>query len=86
MFASDQSENEMESVNNEPEPEKDVKPILPKNKRRKSVKKTYEDDEGFIGKFVGIYGLWSVRFKSNHLKNIKLQAMHVTPILFLWSK
>ncbi|KAH1021522.1 hypothetical protein HUJ04_011027 [Dendroctonus ponderosae] len=48
MFASDQSENEMESVNDEPEPEKDVKPILPKNKRRKSVKKTYEDDEGFI--------------------------------------
>lgn len=45
----EENENIIEKSDDEPEPVK-VKPtFVPKNKRRKAVEKTYEDDEGFIG-------------------------------------
>ncbi|XP_019866703.1 DNA polymerase delta subunit 3-like isoform X2 [Aethina tumida] len=50
LFENEEEENEniIEKSDDEPEPVK-VKPtFVPKNKRRKAVEKTYEDDEGFI--------------------------------------
>jgi len=50
IFGSEKSDNEeVHDFNEDPEPvEIESKPPLPKNKRRKAVKKMYEDEEGFI--------------------------------------
>ncbi|CAG9765532.1 unnamed protein product [Ceutorhynchus assimilis] len=50
MFADEKSDNEEppEPMEIEPAPVKEAPPPVPKNKRRKAVKKIYEDDEGFL--------------------------------------
>lgn len=56
IFGSEKSDHEdiIETSDKEPDVKVETKPLQSKSRRRKAVKKTFEDDEGFLGKIQNV--------------------------------